>query len=106
MAREPEPSDFYADALSEAERLRLPKARLVAGLDEELALLRVRLFRAAQEHPERLELLLKGVNALVRLAAMRYRLSEQPAQELAKSIEGVLRGVGGALYPERFTDGK
>jgi hypothetical protein len=105
MAQSPETSDFYADALSEAERLRLPKARSVAGLEEEIALLRVRLFRAVQEHPEQLELLLKGVNVLVRLAALRYKLSDKPAQELAKSIEGVLRGVGGALYPERFING-
>ena len=32
---------FYAEALSAAERMRLPKARNVEGIDEEIALLRV-----------------------------------------------------------------
>lgn len=104
MADEIRPTDFYAEALSEAERLRLPKAEGMAGLEGEIALLRIRLFTAAQEHPEDLAVLLKGFNALVRLVALRYRLSDKPANELSKSIEGVLQGIGGALYPERFSD--
>ena len=105
MAQAVKPTDFYASALTEAERLRLPEARSVDGLDEEIVLLRVKLYQAALEHPEQFELLLKGVNSLVRLVAMRYKLSDKPAQELSESIAGVIRGVGGALYPERFTDG-
>ncbi|MBI4338788.1 MAG: hypothetical protein HY680_02405 [Chloroflexi bacterium] len=105
MAKETaSPGDFYASALSHAERLRLPKARSMQGLDEEIALLRVRLHRAAQEHPEQFELLLKGVSVLVRLVAARYRLSDRPAEELSQSILGVIRGIGGTLEPERFGD--
>ena len=95
-------SGFYASALSRAERMRLPKARMAEGLDEEIALLRIRLHRVAQEHPEQLELLLKGVNSLVRAVAMKYKLSDKPAEDLSKNIAGVLRGIGGALEPERF----
>ncbi len=105
MTEKPSPSDFYADALSQAERLRLPQAHMVEGLDEEIALLRVRLFTAVQKRPEELELLLRGVNALVRLAAMRYRLSDKPAEQLSQSIAGVLEGIGGALYQEHVHDG-
>ena len=93
---------FYSSALSRAERMRLPKARTQEGLDEEIALLRVRLHRVAQEHPEQFELLLKAVNTLVRAVAMKYKLSDEPAEDLAKNIIGVLRGVGAALEPERF----
>lgn len=94
-------TEFYASALGRAERTRLPKARAVEGLDDEIALLRTRLHRLAQEHPEKFELLLKGINALVRAVATKYRLSDKPAEELSQHIAGVLRGIGGALYPEQ-----
>ena len=93
---------FYASALSRAERMRLPKARRAQGLDEEIVLLRVKLHRMAKEEPEKFELLLKGVTALSRLVALQYKLSDKPAEELSKNIAGVLRGIGGALEPERF----
>jgi len=95
-------SEFYETALSRAERTRLPKARLSEGLDGEIALLRVRLHRVAQQHPEQFELLLKGVNSLARAVALKYKLSDKPADDLAKNIAGVLRGIGGALEPELF----
>ena len=37
------PRDFYEEALSQAERVRLSQAKQIQGLDEEIALLRVRL---------------------------------------------------------------
>ena len=95
---------FYSSALTRAERTRLSKARSEKGLDEEIALLRVRLHAIAQEHPEQFELLLKGVNALVRAVAVKYKMSDQPADDLSKHILGVLRGIGAALEPERFSE--
>ena len=95
-------TEFYESALSRAERMRLPKARRAEGVDEEIALLRVRLHRMAKEEPEKLELLLKGVNSLSRLVALKYKLSDKPAEELSKNIAGLLRGIGGALEPELF----
>ena len=95
-------SGFYASALSRAERMRVPDARKAEGLDEEIVLLRVRLYRLAQEQPEQLELLLKGINSLVRAVALKYKLSDAPEENLSKNIAGVLRGIGGALEPERF----
>lgn len=93
-------SGFYSSALSRAERMRLSDARAAEGLDEEIALLRVRLHRVAQEQPEQFDLLLKGVHALVRAVSTKYRLSEKPAEDLSKSVIAVLEGIGGALIPE------
>ena len=95
-------SGFYESALSRAERARLPKARATEGLDEEIALLRVKLHHLATEEPEKFDLLLKAVTALARLVALKYKLSDRPTEELSKNIAGVLRGIGGALEPERF----
>ena len=93
---------FYATALTEAERVRLPRARQMEGLDEEIALLRVRLGSLVAEQPENAELLLKAVGVLVRAVSARYRLSSQAKENLADAISSVLKEVGGALWPGGF----
>jgi len=92
--------EFYARALGEAEKTLLPQARELEGLDEEIALLRVKLIQALREKPQDLELLLKGVGMLVRAVSTRYRLSKKAEDDLYQSVLGVLRGVGDALFPE------
>jgi len=96
------PRNFYQAALTEAERLLLSQAEEIEGLDEEIALLRLRLRQALQEHPENTELLLKGVAMLVKAVATKYRLSPAAKQNLTEAITQVLKEVGGALYPEGF----
>jgi hypothetical protein len=96
------PKDFYEEALSQAERVRLSRAKQVQGLDEEIALLRVRLSRLAEEQPENLELLIKGIGMLVRAVSTKYRLSHKAEDDLYQSLLGVLRGVGSVLLPEGF----
>ena len=91
------PTQLYEEALTKAERMRLPRARRVVGLDEEIALLRVRLVSHAKEHPESFDLLLKGVALLVRAVATRYRLSPAAKEDLERSIAGVLEGVGRSM---------
>ena len=90
---------FYAQALSEAERVLLPEAREIEGLDEEIALLRVKLASALEEHPDDMPLVLRAVDMLVKTVAVRYRLSKKSQENLAEAIDGVLKEVGGALFP-------
>jgi hypothetical protein len=92
--------DFYTRALGEAEKNLLPQARELEGLDEEIALLRVKLIQVLREKPQDLELLLKGVGMLVRAVSTRYRLSKKGEEDLYQSVLGVLRGIGDALSPE------
>lgn len=93
---------FYAAALSEAERLLLSSAEEIEGLDEEIALLRVQLHKAIAEEPENVELRLKLINMVVRAVAARYRLSPKAEGDLYQSVLGVLRGIGGVMWPEGF----
>ncbi len=91
---------FYDQALSRAERVRLSKARQVQGLDEEIALLRVRLSKLAGEHPEKLDLLYKGIRLLIQAVATKYRLSPKAKDDLFENVLGVVKGVGAVLMPE------
>jgi hypothetical protein len=91
---------FYQEALGEAERWE--RARQMEGLDEEVALLRVRLKETLEERPQDMQLIAKGVDLLVKAVAAKYRLSPKAQRDLSDSIAGVVRGIGTALYPEGF----
>ena len=91
---------FYECVLTEAERVRLTRARRLEGLDEEIAVLRVRLASVLAEHPEDLPLFLKGLAMLVKAVSTRYRLSPKAQGDLMQSVMGVLNGLGMALWPE------
>ncbi len=89
----PSPRNFYRLALSQAEQLELSRAEGVEGLDDEIALLRVRLKMAIQERPEDLDLLVKGIGLLVRAVATRYRLSPKARGDLADNIAATLNSL-------------
>ncbi|MSQ15703.1 MAG: hypothetical protein EXR50_07570 [Dehalococcoidia bacterium] len=88
---------FYKDALTEAEQALLPGAMEMEGLDEEIALLRLKLQQAIMERPEDMDVLMKGVSLLVRAVATQYKLSPKAKDDLMDSVIGVLNGIGEAL---------
>jgi hypothetical protein len=102
-ARRQDIQTFYEKALSEAERLDLPEARQMEGLDEEIAVMRVRLKQALRERPEDMQLISRGLNLLVKAVAAKYRLSPKARKDLLDSIAGVVEGIGTVLYPEGFS---
>jgi hypothetical protein len=90
VARDP----FYGPAVGTAKQELLTTARTIEGLEEEIALLRVRLFEAVQKKPADLQLLLRGVNALTRAVAAQYRLSPKARRDLADHLANVLNALG------------
>jgi len=97
--RRPSPRNFYRGALGEAERLDLAQAQDVEGLDDEIALLRVLLRKAIGERPEDTQLLVKGVDLLVKAVAVRYRLSPKARKDLADNLSATLNSLGDQLLP-------
>ena len=92
--------DFYADVLSEANRARLDEARELEGIDEEIALLRVKLRDQMAQNPEKVELMYKGMDMLMKAVTTRYKLSPKSKNDLNDSIVGVINGIGRELWPE------
>ena len=90
---------FYEQGLDNAERESLKAARKVEGLEQEIAILRVRLLTALQQHPEDFQLLLAGIGMLVRAVATQYRLSPKAAKDLANRMKAVLDTLGDQLLP-------
>ncbi len=90
---------FYGNALSQAELEMLEEARDLEGLDEEIAMLRVRLFTALRDHPEDLRLLTHGISILVRAVAAQYRLSPKARRDLSDHLSNLLNSLGDQLLP-------
>lgn len=84
---------FYSQALDEAERLEFEEARGIEGLDEEIALLRLKLRSLIESHPENVRLALDTANTLARLVHTRYSISRDQKKSLKQAITKVLTEI-------------
>jgi hypothetical protein len=75
---------FYSRALDEAEKLELLEASHVEGIDEEIALLRVKLRELLAEQPERIDLHFEAANIIARLVKTRYQITKEQKKSLRK----------------------
>ncbi|MBN1151697.1 MAG: hypothetical protein JXA58_00675 [Dehalococcoidia bacterium] len=101
---------FYLRALTAAEQLDLADAGCIDGIDDEIALLRLRLRRLAEQSPERIDLQVDLAGAIARLIKTRYQISSEQKKSLKSAISRVLEevavplgigigvGVGGTLH--------
>jgi len=86
-------SGFYQKALDEAERLDFELASGVNGIDDEIALLRVKIKSILGDDPKNVKLIVDATNALERLVRTRYRISKEQRKGLKEAIGNVLRDV-------------
>jgi len=84
---------FYARALDEAERLELEEAATIEGLDNEIAILRLKLRQLLEQYPERVDLQMRAANTLARLIRIRYNITAQQKKNLREAVTTVLREV-------------
>jgi len=86
-------SGFYQKALDEAERLDFELASGVNGIDDEIALLRVKIKSMLGDDPRNIKLIVKATNALERLVHTRYKISKEQRKGLKEAIGNVLKEV-------------
>jgi hypothetical protein len=98
---------FYSKVLDEAERLDFDYATGVEGIDDEIALLRVKIKSLVARDPDNIKLIMQATNTLARLVRMRYNISKKDKKGLKEAIGNVLRdialplGIGiGATLPK------
>jgi len=91
--RKSSPRGFYSRALDEAEKLELEEASHVEGIDEEIALLRVKLRELLEEQPERIDLHFEAANIIARLVRIRYQITKEQKKSLKEAIQKVLTEV-------------
>lgn len=84
---------FYSKVLDEAEQLDFELAAGVEGIDDEIALLRVKIKSLLENEPENTKLILQMTNALERLVRTRYNISKEQRKGLKEAIENVLKEI-------------
>jgi hypothetical protein len=84
---------FYSRALDEAEKVELEEAAYVEGIDDEIALLRVKLRDLIEDHPDRIDLHIEAANTIARLVRTRYQITREQKKSLKEAIAKVLTEV-------------
>jgi len=84
---------FYSKVLDEAERLDLEVATGVEGIDDEIALLRVKIKSILAHDPDNVRLIMQATNALARLVRTKYNISKKDKKGLKEAIGNVLRDI-------------
>ena len=84
---------FYSRVLDEAGRLDFEAASGVDGIDDEIALLRVKIKSVLEKDPENIKLIMQATNALAGLVKTRYNITKEQRQGLREAIGNVLRDV-------------
>ncbi len=96
---------LYIKALDEAEKLDFELASGVKGIDDEIALLWVKIKSILGDEPQNIKLLVDVTNALERLIRTRYRITKEQRKGLKEAIGNVLKeialplgiGIGAAI---------
>jgi len=96
---------FYSKVLDEAEQLELQAAREIEGIDDEIALLRVKIHSLLEKDPDNIKLIMDATNTLARLLRTKYNLDKVQGKGIKDAIANVIKelaiplgvGVGAAL---------
>lgn len=94
MPRKRSPAGFYAASLAPEDRADLDRAGAMRGLDQEIAVLRLRLRRLLAEHPDDYALTVRSVELLVRAVNAAGRAAPDDEQDL---LDRLSSGLGGIL---------
>jgi hypothetical protein len=84
---------FYRQLLDDTEKALIEKAIVVEGIDEEIALLRVKLNQLVVNHPENLELALAVANTITRMVRTKYNISKEQKKSLKEAITRVITDI-------------
>ncbi len=84
---------FYSQALDEAKKFQLEQAQGIEGVDEEIAILRVKLRELVEKQPDRLDLYLAVATTIARLVKTRYSITKEQKKSLKEAIARVLTEI-------------
>ena len=97
---------FYSKVLDEAEQLDFELATDIEGIDDEIALLRVKIKSLLERDPGNIKLIMQATNTLAGLVKTSYKMNKEQRKGLKEAIGNVLRdvalplgiGIGTALH--------
>ena len=84
---------FYSKVLDEAERLDFELASGVNGIDDEIALLRVKIKSILEKDPENIKLIMQATNTLAGLVKTSYKMDKEQRKGLKEAIGNVIKDI-------------
>lgn len=84
---------FYSTVLDENQQRDFETATTVEGIDEEIALLRVKIKSLVQQNPENLRLIMQATNALSKLIMTKFNIGKDDKQGLKEAVTNVLKDI-------------
>ncbi|MBM3156458.1 MAG: hypothetical protein FJ004_04150 [Chloroflexi bacterium] len=84
---------FYSKVLDEAQQMDFELAEDVHGIDDEIALLRVKIKALIEKDPENLQLIMQASGTLARLLRTRYTLEKGQGKGIKDAIQNVLTEI-------------
>ncbi len=84
---------FYSRVLDKAEQLDFELATGVEGIDDEIALLRVKIKSILEKDPENIKLIMRATKTLERLVKTKFNISKEDKKGLKEAIANVLKDV-------------
>jgi hypothetical protein len=84
---------FYSKKLLDDQKQDFEQAALVEGVDEEIALLRVKIKSVVEHDPENVKLIEQAIKTLARLVMTRYNLHKDDKVSLEQTYENAIRNI-------------
>ncbi len=84
---------FYSKVLDEKEQAAYDQAIFVEGIDEEIALLRVKMISLLERDPENIRLISQAANTLIKLILIKYNVDKNDPKSKKEAIFTVLKDV-------------
>ena len=84
---------YYSQVLDEAQQLDFELAAGVNGIDDEIAMLRVKIKALVEKDPENIQLIIRATNALTRMVKVAYNMSKGDRKGLKDAVETLWHDV-------------
>jgi hypothetical protein len=85
---------FYAKVLDAVQKRNLETAYGIEAIDEEIALMRVKIKSLLEKDPENLKLIMTALKTLAGLLKINFNLNPHQKKGIAESIGQVIREIG------------
>jgi len=93
---------FYSQVLDTEETRQLAQAREVDGIDEEIAIMRVKLLRLISHYPDRIDLQVAAASTIARMVRTKHSLSANPKESLKAAVSKVFTEIAVTLGIKAF----
>ena len=84
---------FYATVLKKAEQLELQAASEIEGLDEEIAVMRLKLRQLIENQPDRIDLHMNAASVLARMIRVQHQLTPEQGNGLREANKTVIKDI-------------